>query len=99
MKSFSTFVMMPFGANNEYIDGPAESDYIFKEIIEPGVKEAAKQLNIELSDNSVNSEVTHFIAREVDRVNLGQLQDRLWIVLRKQMLSLLISLVETQTYS
>ena len=36
MKSFSTFVMMPFGANNEYIDGPAQSDYIFKEIIEPG---------------------------------------------------------------
>lgn len=44
MQSFEAFVLMPFGLNGEYGGGPTESEYVFTEIIEPGVVEAGRHL-------------------------------------------------------
>ncbi len=73
MKVFETFVLMPFGTNNEYSGGTTESDYVYKEIIEPGVIEAANQLNQLSSDESPQSRVHPKIIREVDRNQTGSI--------------------------
>ena len=36
--NFSTYVIMPFGNNNEYLGGNLESDFVYHEIIKPAVK-------------------------------------------------------------
>src|SRR5262245_54305381 len=75
MKTFSTFVMMPFGSNKEYDDDPIESDFIYKEIIEPGVMDAMTQLNTDsLSlDEWIDFNVSSLIRREVDKNQSGSI--------------------------
>lgn len=72
MKTYEVFVVMPFGSNNEYSEGSTESDFVFKEIIEPGVLEAAKLLKAQQSENS-NDEVSIRINREVDKNQTGSI--------------------------
>jgi len=59
---FKTFVLMPFGSNNEYQGGNDESDYIYEEIIKPAVRLA-------VGDESVEPR----IIREVDRNRAGSI--------------------------
>ncbi len=73
MKTFSTFVMMPFGSNDEYGGGSVESDFIYKEIIESGVKDAIKQLNIDFKDDWINFDISSLITREVDKNQSGSI--------------------------
>lgn len=59
---------MPSGNNNEYEDGTKEADYIFKEIIEPAVKEALSDdvdINIEIAttkSGAINKNIVREIA-------------------------------------
>jgi len=73
MTTFETFVLMPFGADDEYIGGTDESDYVFEEIIRPGVIEAAKRLTQCSDDKSPQSEEELKIVREVDRKQTGSI--------------------------
>lgn len=57
-----TFVMMPFGNNDEYRDANEESDYVFKEIINPSI---VKALDKDLYEPEV--------IREVDRNTPGSI--------------------------
>lgn len=60
--SFKTFVLMPFGNNNEYQSGNEESEYVYTEIIKPGVKLAMGDEKDEPN-----------IIREVDRNRPGSI--------------------------
>ncbi|MFH2104082.1 MAG: phosphoribosyltransferase [Chloroflexota bacterium] len=73
MTTYEAFVLMPFGENNEYSEGSIESDYIYREIIEPGVKEAANQLNQKIKNDSPDDSVQINITREVDRNQTGSI--------------------------
>lgn len=59
---FKTFVLMPFGNNNEYQSGNEESEYVYTEIIKPAVKLAMGDENAEPN-----------IIREVDRNQAGSI--------------------------
>jgi hypothetical protein len=73
MKEISTFVLMPFGANDEYSGGVIESEYVFSEIIEPGVKEAEK-LFCSLPNNQTPQSAKCFkVRREVDKNRTGSI--------------------------
>jgi hypoxanthine phosphoribosyltransferase len=73
METYDTFVLMPFGANGEYSGGTTESDYIYNEIIEPGVQEASRQLNSSSKDIDPDIEFHFRITREVDRNQSGSI--------------------------
>jgi hypoxanthine phosphoribosyltransferase len=73
MREISTFVLMPFGASGEYSGGVTESEYVFTEIIELGVNEAAKQFNSLSDDEKSRSEVCFKIRREVDKNQTGSI--------------------------
>lgn len=87
MNSYEAFVMMPFGMNHEYEGGQEESEYVYTEIIEPGIIEAAKQINSPTPQESIarikessvrtkgshTSEVRFNIIREVDRSQGGSI--------------------------
>lgn len=73
MKTFETFVLMPFGSNGEYSGGATESDYVYQEIIEPGVREAANQLSQFSNSESPEQVVEPKIIREVDRNQPGSI--------------------------
>jgi len=73
MKTYDAFVLMPYGADNEYSEGPVESDFVYKEIIEPSVLDAANQLNQQLKDEVSNGGVRVNIIREVDRNKTGSI--------------------------
>ncbi len=62
LSEFKTYVIMPFGNNNEYLGGNEESEYIYKEIIKPAVKLAMCDENAEPN-----------IMREVDRNQPGSI--------------------------
>ncbi len=64
---FKTYVLMPFGNNNEYPGGNAESDFVYNEIIKPAVTLA---LN--------NSEAEPNIIREVDRNRSGSINNSMF---------------------
>lgn len=73
MKTFDTFVLMPFGASGEYSGGITESEYVYKEIIEPSVLEATKHLNTFIEKDGSHSEIQLKIIREVDRSQSGSI--------------------------
>jgi hypoxanthine phosphoribosyltransferase len=71
--TYEAFILMPFGTNNEYSEGSIESDYIYREIIEPGVKDACTQLNQRRKSDSADQNVYINIVREVDRNQTGSI--------------------------
>lgn len=75
MAYFETFVIMPFGANGEYGGGVDESNFVYKEIIEPGVIGVAKTLYSDLKDNEelLQRVFRSKIKREVDRNQTGSI--------------------------
>jgi hypoxanthine phosphoribosyltransferase len=73
MRDILTFVLMPYEANNEYGGGVTESEYVYKEIIEPGVIEAANQLNLLSNDETAQTKVCFTIRREVDKNQTGSI--------------------------
>ena len=73
MKVYEAFVLMPYGTDNEYSGGPTESDYIYREIIEPGVLEAANQLQRQIESDSPEAPIRFDITREVDRNKTGSI--------------------------
>lgn len=73
MREISTFVLMPFGANDEYSGGITESEYVFTEIIHPGVKAAETQYNLLPDDELSSGKVCFKITREVDRNQTGSI--------------------------
>jgi hypoxanthine phosphoribosyltransferase len=73
MKIYEAFVLMPYGSDNEYSEGPTESDYIYREIIEPGVLEAANQLMQQSDSDGTDEKVRINITREVDRNKTGSI--------------------------
>jgi len=73
MKTFDTFVLMPFGASGEYSGGATESEYVYKEIIEPSVVEATNRLNTGSYNDSSNIGSRPKIVREVDRSQSGSI--------------------------
>ena len=73
MRHFETFVLMPFGINGEYEGGTTEADYVYTEIIEPGVMKAAKQLNPHVDDATIRQKIGPKITREVDRNRAGSI--------------------------
>jgi hypoxanthine phosphoribosyltransferase len=56
------FVLMPFGGKGEYQGGPEESNYVYSEIIVPGVKRAFESIKCEPE-----------IIREVDKAVSGSI--------------------------
>ncbi len=58
-EKIEVFVLMPFGMRNEYQGGSLESDYVFDEIIKPGVIDALGE--------------SHQIVREVDESKPGSI--------------------------
>ena len=73
MKYFETFVLMPFGTNGEYSRGTTESDFVYEEIIKPGVLAAAKLLNCDTMNEATNPETFVKIIREVDKNQSGSI--------------------------
>ncbi len=72
LQEFETFVLMPYGASGEYGGGITESDYVYSEIIERGVIEAARQLSLQAPEDS-RSQIHTKIYREVDRNQTGSI--------------------------
>lgn len=66
INAFKTFVIMPFGNNNEYEGGIEESDYVYKEIVQPAIRLAV--------GNSIPEPT---ILREVDRNQPGSINTTL----------------------
>lgn len=66
---FDAFVLMPYGSNGEYGGGTTESDYVFTEIIEPGVIGAARELAAQAGAEPFRPRIT----REVDRNVTGSI--------------------------
>ena len=62
MQKFKTFILMPFGANGEYEGKEKESDYVYCEIIVPGVKMVSDSIDPKRD-----------IKREVDRNQAGSI--------------------------
>jgi len=58
MYPFNTFVLMPFGANGEYSGGQVESEYIYNEIIKPGVIDEARVRITEAIREGLSESVT-----------------------------------------
>lgn len=73
MKTIDTFVLMPFGSNAEYSGGPTESDFVYNEIIEPGVQEAVRALNAATVDGEPSVQLVANIHREVDHNKTGSI--------------------------
>lgn len=75
METFKTFVLMPYGTNNEYGDGVTESDYVYDEIIEPGVIGAVKRLSPDtrIDSEAVICNIRPNITREVDKNKPGSI--------------------------
>jgi len=75
MKYFETFILMPFGTNNEYSGGVDESEFVFKEIIEPGVMGAYKSHYPELKELNESTICQNLpkIKREIDRNQPGSI--------------------------
>lgn len=59
---FKTYVIMPFGNNNEYRGGNEESEYVYTEVIKPAIKLAMGDENAEPN-----------VIREVDRNQAGSI--------------------------
>lgn len=64
---------MPFGTNGEYSRGTTESDFVYEEIIKPGVLAAAKLLNCDTMNEATNPETFVKIIREVDKNQSGSI--------------------------
>jgi hypoxanthine phosphoribosyltransferase len=58
------FVLMPFGTKEEYQGGNAEAEYVYREIIEPGVNRAF-----------AGTETNVSMVREVDKAQSGSITD------------------------
>jgi len=65
-KNRSVFVLMPYGSHHEYEGGIDEAEYVFNEIIRPGVRSA---LSTETQEPK--------IFREIDRMRSGSITDSL----------------------
>jgi hypoxanthine phosphoribosyltransferase len=64
----SVFVLMPYGSNAEYEGGNDESNYVFEEIITPGVKAAVGSRRIGISrevDKNVGGSISASIVRNL----------------------------------
>ena len=73
MKTIETFVMMPFGSDHEYIGGPVESDYVYEEIIQPGITKAISQYNKLVGEDNDHAKLKASITREVDSNQTGSI--------------------------